>query len=411
MNPWLVARAGMARHAGTYAVFWLLIVVATAIGVAISAQEAALRRGSARAADRFDLLVAAPGSQTDATLAAIYLRPGSVPLMTPADAARALAEPRVRFAAPLGFGDSYKGSPVVGTIAAFVEHLSGGLQAGRMFLEENEAVAGAAVALRIGETFHPAHGLAADDDDDDGDAGQTAVLHEHGVALAIVGRMKPTGTPWDNAIVIPIESVWRTHQLPTGHLPSETRLGPPFAADKVPGVPAVVMAPRSVNDAYGLRGLWRTPTTMAFFPAEALTPLYAIMGDIRDLMSWFALATQGLVVVAILAGIIAILNLHRRQFAVLRALGAPKLYVFACVFTQIAVIIVGGALAGLLLGAGAAFVLSKLFALRTGIALPLEIGAGEFALVAGFVVFGLLAAIAPALMAYRRPPIEALSGQ
>ena len=408
MNPWLVARAGLLKHRASYAVFLLLIAVATAIGVAVSAQEAALRRGSARAADKFDLVIAAPGSQTDVVLAAIYLRPGTVPLMTPADTARALADPRVKFAAPLGYGDSYKGSPIIGTTAAFVEYLSGGLQSGRMFTDENDAVAGAAVNLPVGGRFHPVHG--ADEDDDEDEPGHAH--HDHaGVNIVITGRMKPTGTPWDNSIVIPIESVWRTHQLPTGHAEGETRVGPPFDADRVPGVPAIVMAPRSINDAYGLRGLWRTPSTMAFFPAEALTPLYSIMGDIRDMMSWFALATQGLVVVAILAGIIAILNLHRRQFAVLRALGAPRSYVFACVFTQIALIIVTGALAGLALGSLAAWAMSAAFTIRTGIALPAAIGADELALVAGFVVFGLLAAIAPAWMAYRRPPIEALSGQ
>ncbi len=409
MNPWLVARAGMAAHRGAYSVFLLLIAVAAAIGVAVSAQEAALRRGSARAADRFDLIVAAPGSQTDVTLAAIYLRPGAVPLMSPADTARALAEPRVKFAAPLGYGDSHQGSPIIGSIAAFVEHLSGGLQSGRMFAAETEAVAGAAVNAALGASFHPAHG-AADDDDDDDDAGN-AGHHEHSVTLTITGRMKPTGTPWDNAIVIPIESVWRAHQLPTGHADGETRIGPPFAPEKVPGVPAIVMAPRSVSDAYGLRGQWRASSTMAFFPAEALTPIYSLMGGVRDAMTLFALAAQALVVTAILAGVIAILNLHRRQFAVLRALGAPRLYIFACVFTQIAILVIAGALAGLALGAGAAFVLSKIFAMRTGIALRLEIGEGELALVAGFALFGLLASIVPAMLAYRRPPVEALAGR
>ncbi len=421
MNPWPVARAGLLRHRGSYAVFCLLIALATAIGVAVSAQEAALRRGSARAADKFDLVIAAPGSQTDAVLAAIYLRPGTLTLLAPADAERALAEPRARFSAPLGFGDRYKGSPIVGSIAAFAEHLSGGLAEGRMFAIETEAVAGAAVAARIGETFHPAHGDGAVDEDDDDDDhadhadgnhdGAAHAAHEHSVTLTLVGRMKPTGTPWDNAIVIPIESVWRTHQLPTGHESGEARIGPPFTAGKVPGLPAIVLAPRSINDAYGLRGAWRTPTTMAFFPAEALTRLYAVMGDVRDLMSWFALAAQGLVVVAILAGVVAIVGLHRRRFAVLRALGAPSAYIFACVFLQIATVILAGAVLGLALGAGAAVLASHLFAARTGIALPVTVGVDELQLVAALVAFGLVAATIPAALAWRRPPVEALAGQ
>jgi putative ABC transport system permease protein len=68
MNPLLVVRATIARHLGTYVLFILLVAVATAIGVAITAQETALRTGSARAADKFDLVIAAPGSQTDVVI-------------------------------------------------------------------------------------------------------------------------------------------------------------------------------------------------------------------------------------------------------------------------------------------------------------------------------------------------------
>ena len=38
MNPLLVVRATIARHLGTYVLFILLVAVATAIGVAITAQ-------------------------------------------------------------------------------------------------------------------------------------------------------------------------------------------------------------------------------------------------------------------------------------------------------------------------------------------------------------------------------------
>ena len=151
--------------------------------------------------------------------------------------------------------------------------------------------------------------------------------------MTVVGRMKPTGTPWDNSVIVPIEFVWRVHGLPTGHAEGEERIGPPFDPARVPGVPAIVIKPETINAAYGLRILYRTPSSMAFFPAEALIRLYEVLGDIRELMSWLALATQGLVVIAMLAGVMAILTLHRRQFAVLRALGAPRLYIFLCVWT------------------------------------------------------------------------------
>jgi putative ABC transport system permease protein len=402
MNPLLVVRATIARHLGTYALFVLLVALATAIGVGITTQEAALRTGSARAADKFDLVVAAPGSQTDVVLAAIYLRPGTVPLLDGTITAKALAEPNARISAPLGFGDNVGGAPIVGTVAGFVEHLSGGLQQGRVFAAEGEAVVGAASELAVGESFRAEHGMRHEEADD-GDH------REHPAMLTVVGRMRPTGTPWDNSVIVPIEFVWRVHGLPTGHAETETRIGPPFDPARVSGVPAIVMTPDTINAAYGLRNAYRTPLSMAFFPAEALVRLYDVLGDVRTLMGWLALATQGLVVIAMLAGIMAILTLHRRQFAVLRALGAPRLYIFLCVWTQIAFVAVAGALIGLLLGAGAAFIVSRMITRATGIVLTAQIGWDEWLLVGGMIAFGLVIATVPAIMAYRRPVIAGLT--
>jgi putative ABC transport system permease protein len=402
MNPFPVVRATIARHRGTYLLFILLVAVATAIGVGITTQEAALRIGSARAADKFDLMVAAPGSETDVVLAAIYLRPGTVPLLDPAVVGRVLAEPRAKISAPLGFGDNIRGSPIVGTVPAFVDYLSGGLSEGRVFATEGEAVAGAAAGVAIGESFHAEHGR-----EEEGEAPHV----EHAATLTVVGRMKPTGTPWDNSVIVPIEFVWEVHGLPNGHAEGEERIGPPFDSARVPGVPAIVIKPETINAAYGLRTLYRSPASMAFFPAEALVRLYEVLGDIRELMSWLALATQGLVVIAMLAGVMAILTLHRRQFAVLRALGAPRLYIFLCVWTQIAVIAVAGALIGLLLGAGAAMAVSHMITRATGIVLPARIGPDELLLVGGMIVFGLIVATVPAFISYRRSVIQSLTAQ
>ena len=402
MNPLLVVRATIARHLGTYVLFILLVAVATAIGVAITAQETALRTGSARAADKFDLVIAAPGSQTDVVMAAIYLRPGTVPLLDSAVVAKALAEPHAKISAPLGFGDNIRGAPIVGTVAAFVDHLSGGLEQGRVFAAEGEAVVGAASDLAIGGSFRAEHGMHHVDDAD-GDH------PEHPATLTVVGRMKPTGTPWDNSVIVPIEFVWRVHGLPTGHPEHAHEIGPPFDPDRVPGAPAIVIKPDTINAAYGLRNQYRTDASMAFFPAEALIRLYDVLADVRTLMSALAVATQGLVVVAMLAGIMAILTLHRRQFAVLRALGAPRLYIFLCVWMQTAFIAVAGALMGLLLGAGAARVVSHLITRATGIVLTAQIGLDELLLVAGMIIFGLLVATVPAFIAYRRPVMAALT--
>ena len=147
MNPLPLVAAMLARNRLSSLLFVALIALAVALGIAISAQERALRQGSARAADRFDLVVAAPGSLTDVLFSVVYLRPSAVELLPPAIFTRLLGEPKAELVAPIGFGDSLDGDPVVGTTAAFAQHLSGGsLVEGRVFERFDEAVLGGVVA-------------------------------------------------------------------------------------------------------------------------------------------------------------------------------------------------------------------------------------------------------------------------
>ena len=207
MNPLPVALAMLRRNATICGAFVVLIALAVGIGAAITAQERALRQGSARAADRFDLVVAAPGSTTDLLLKVVYLQPGSVELLQGEPLRRLMSESRAEFVAPIGFGDSVAGDPVVGTIPALVEHLAAGRLEGRMFEHVDEAVVGAASPLAIGDTFQATHGHGAEAEGGD----------YHPQELNVVGRLPPTGSPWDRAILMPIEHVWQVHGLADGH--------------------------------------------------------------------------------------------------------------------------------------------------------------------------------------------------
>ncbi|MET0436566.1 MAG: ABC transporter permease [Devosia sp.] len=415
MNPFPIAWASLRRNTFTAILFLLIVALAVALGIAISAQERALRVGSARAADKFDLIVAAPGSHNDVLFSTVYLDPSAVELLDPAITRLLFEETEADFVAPIGFGDAIGNDPVVGTIAPFVDHLSGGLAEGRLFEGINEAVIGALSPHDVGEELEVSHGHGgatgtdADAAADAIEAGEAVPGgdgdHPH---ITIVGRMQPTGTPWDRAIVVPIEYNWAAHGLGTGHLPDDIHIGAPFDPDSLPGLPAVVVKPKDVAAAYGLRAAYRTPQSTAFFPAEVLVGLYALLGDATAIMSALTLAAQALVVAAILAGVVAILDLQRQRFAVLRALGASPLFIFATVWIYVAGIVVTGALAGLVLGWGAAAVVSDLLAQSTGVAMRAEIGARELSLVGTLVGLGLILAVVPALIIYRRPVVEAL---
>lgn len=392
--PGGLARALLWRFRAANLVFVGLIAVSIAIGVGLTAQERALRQGSARAAQKFDLVVAAPGSEITLLLAAVYLQPSDVPLLTGAQFAEVAAAENVALAAPIAFGDSYMGAPVVGTTAAFAAHLAGPLAAGRVFAGTWEAVAGAFAPVALGEAFTPAHGHGAAVETD---------AHE-GAAYVVTGRMAPTGSPWDRAILVPVEAVWAVHGLASGHAPAEgARIGPPFDPAFFPGTPAIIVRADTLAANYALKSRFTRADMMAFFPGTVLAQMHGLVRDVREAMSLLAIVTQALVTISILAGLMILTRIFARGLALLRAVGAPGRFVFAVVWSYAAALILTGAALGLGLGWIAAQAFSAIITARTDVLVTASVTWTEAHLVAGFVSLTLILALFPALAATRRP--------
>ncbi|TDX32581.1 FtsX-like permease family protein [Rhodovulum visakhapatnamense] len=443
------------------AVIVLLIALAVALGTTVTLQERALRLGSARASEKFDLIVGAPGSATQLVLSSVFLQPAALPLM-PGDTLVALTEdPRVAWAAPIGFGDFVAGFPVIGTTTTLIEMTTTGFAEGRAFAAEGEAVIGSAVDLALGDTLVPTHGKQAEGG------------HAHaGIAYRVTGRLDPTGTPWDRAVLVPIQAVWHVHGLgheahdghdheaeghdeeahdADGHdeedhahahaagedhaeshaenhgddhgdadhddhdshdapaFDPDAPLDETWAAGEAPGLPAILVKPRSIADAYRLRQDYRaTGDTLAVFPAEVLTGLYAMLGDAKRVLVAVAVGAQTLVAAALLLVTVIQVGQRRRQIGALRAFGTPRGAVFGIVWLELALLFGTGILLGLGLGFAATEGLSRAFAAERGFPLPVAFAPGDL-LGFGLLVLGAagLSAV-PAWLAYRQPPAAAL---
>jgi putative ABC transport system permease protein len=397
LNPILVVVADIRRSRKGFLAVVALIAVAVSLGVAVSAQERALRKGSAQAADAFDLMVGAPGSPTQLVLSGVYLQPAALPLLPGTVLQRLQREDGAAFVAPLAFGDRHGGHPVVGTTAALATR--GGTlppSEGRIFGRMAEAVVGADVRMAVGDRFKPAHGVPRH-----GEGEAEGERDHHEFEYTIVGRLPRVGTPWDRAILVPVEAVWHLHGLASGHAEGSERIGPPWDGP-LGGIPAVVVKPKSVADAYRLRGKYRTDGSLAVFPAEVLVELYAMLGDARDLLAAFALATQALVVAAVLLAVYATLEQRRRLLAVLRALGASRGYLFAAIWLEISLMVGIGAAGGLLGGWLGALAISAAVTGQTGIALPVALTGKEVGMTLLFGGIGMLLAVVPARSSYRQ---------
>ena len=120
MNPLPLVFAELRHnHAAVLAVA-VLIALAVSLGVAVSAQERALRNSSAAAAEPFDIVVGMPASQTQLVLTTVYLQPAALELIPGRVLQHLQSTPGVRFAAPIAFGDYLGTSPIVGSTAALL---------------------------------------------------------------------------------------------------------------------------------------------------------------------------------------------------------------------------------------------------------------------------------------------------
>lgn len=419
-----------------------IVALAVALGVAVTLQERALRLGSARAAEKFDLIVGAAGSETQLVLSSVFLQPSALPLMPGKVLSDLEADPRVAWAAPIGFGDFFGTSPIVGTTTTLVKNLSSGVSEGAVFAREGEAVIGADVKLPMGSTVKPMHGTL-------GEGGHT---HTE-LAYTVVGRLKPTGSAWDKAILVPIRAVWDIHGLghhhddgdadehdhdhaaagadaakpadakePAGHSDHDDHdehehhaIDPNQAINEqwqgeLPGLPAVVVKPKSIADAYKLRQQYRKDATLAVFPGEVLTTLYATLGDVKQVLSAVAAGAQLLVGAALILVIVMHIGQRRKQIGALRAFGAPREAVFGIVWLELFGLVAAGIAAGLGLGYLAARVIAARLAADSGFHMPVGFAAEDMTSIGILLIASALLCALPAIIAYCQPPASALRG-
>lgn len=416
----------------------LLVSLATALGVTVTLQERALRLGTARAADKFDLVIGAAGSEAQLVLSSVFLQAAPLPLVGGDTLAKLAKDPRVAWAGPVGFGDSFAGYPIVGTTTALIDNTSGGLTEGQGFADGEDAVIGSAVDLPIGAEIKPMHGTA-----EEGGHTHTEIVYH------VQGRLKPTGTPWDRAILVPISSVWHIHGMEAGkdahdhaheghdhgaeghaahasephdheahnheahdhdaHAHEEGGLDETFTTE-TPGVPAILVKPKTIADAYKLRQEYRQGNTLAVFPGEVLTKLYATLGDARQVLSVVAIGAQGLVGASLILVTLTHIVQRRKQIGALRAFGAPRSSISLIVWTELFALFATGIALGFAIGFAAAKVITGMLVAKSGVVMPVEFARADVTQAAVLLAVAAVLAVLPAWLAYRQSPAEALRG-
>ncbi|MCS4228973.1 FtsX-like permease family protein [Sphingobacterium sp. BIGb0165] len=161
-----------------------------------------------------DLVIGAKGSPLQLILSSVYHidnPTGNIPL----DELEPLRQnPLVQLAVPLSLGDNFKGHRIVGTDSSFLTIYDTKINEGRIWQKNFEIVIGEQVAkkhhFKLGDQINSSHGLSKDGHSHD----------EH--PFTIVGILKQNNNVTDNLILTNLESVWDVHGIAHAHNDQET---------------------------------------------------------------------------------------------------------------------------------------------------------------------------------------------
>ncbi len=341
-----------------------------------------------------DLVVGAKGSPMQLILAGVFhidVPTGNIPLSSVLELQQ---NPQVAKLIPISLGDTVLGFRIVGTTIAYVAHYKATMAQGALWTKPMQAVVGAQVArntgLAVANTFAGSHGL--------GGSGQT-----HGDnTYQVTGVLAPCACVLDRLILTATESVWRVHEKAMeGDTPLDAEDKKAIEDDRE--VTMALIRYKSPLAAVSFPRFVNTTTNMqAAAPAIEITRLLRMVGVGTDVLRGFGAV---LLLTAGLSVFIALWNAvreRRADLAMLRMLGASPQKVAGLLVCEALWLAILASILGLMLGhlltAAVGYLLQAEKSLPvTGWIWLVE----EWAIPAAATVVAVLAALLPAIAAYR----------
>jgi putative ABC transport system permease protein len=392
----LLVRRSLRQHAFSTCATLFAVALSAGLVMSVFAIQHQTRQAFTGGNMGFDAVLGARGSQLQLVLNAVFhleTSPGNIPWSL---YQTIKAEPMVKLAVPYATGDNYRGFRIVGTtgeIFSDFEIRDGEklqvVPGGRVFNPDyREAVLGNFVAqslgLKIGDVINPYHGLVYDES------------AKHNEEYTVVGILETTNTPMDRVVWIPIEGIYRMegHVLRgTGEVYTAT--AGQSISDEHKEVSAVMIKFRE-----GKGG--SASGSMAGFN---LSQTINQQGKVATLAFPVAVVS----VAAIMASIYNTINERRREFAILRALGARRRTVLASIVLESTTIAVLGAIAGYVVYGTVLGVAAYVVRQQTGVVLAVfQFHPVLIATPVGMALLGAIAGLVPAYKAYSTDVAENL---
>jgi putative ABC transport system permease protein len=262
-----------------------------------------------------------------------------------------------------------------------------------------EAVVGSFAAqrtgLKIGDTIKPFHGLVYD----------PTAADQHEEEYVVVGIMRPTNSPSDRVIWIPLEGVYWMG----GHVLRGT--GETFVPEHGHDIPD------EHKEVSAVMIKFRMPTaglqfdqeinkngkvaTLAFTISTVMADLFNRIGwmnRVLELVAYLVVLVSG---ACILASIYNTINERRREFAILRALGARRRTVFTAIVLESTTIAAIGSVIGFAVYAAILSAAYYIVRAQTGVVLDVLTPHPVLLIApAAMIALGAVAGVVPAIRAY-----------
>ena len=353
----------------------------------------------------FDAVLGARGSKLQLVLNAVYhleTSPGNLSW----DMYEAISDnPAIKEAVPYALGDNYFGYRIVGTTTQLFENSENrkgyelSLTPGSRLFDNmrQEAVVGSFVAqktgLKLGDIIHPYHGLSFDPST------------KHDEEYVVVGVMEPTNSPADRVIFIPIEGVFRMG----GHVLRGTGEDyTPSQGQEIPNehkeVSAILLKLKNPQSGFFLDQTINKQgkvATMAWPIAMVMAELFDKLGWVHKVLTLVAYLVVLVACFSIMASVYNTIHDRRKQFAILRALGASRGEIFRLILVECSLIAGMGAVLGYVVYFIIMGVASQVLQAQTGIVLELtQFQTVHVWSVPSLMILGALSGILPANKAY-----------
>jgi len=406
-----LARGSLFNRRAAVALTVATIAISIALLVLVEQMRGQVREGFYRSVSGTDLIVGAPTAPVQLLLYSVFGLGDPTRNVTMQSYREIASHPMVEWTIPISLGDAWRGQRVIGTTGAFFDHYRYGerqalaFQRGGAFQALYDVVVGAAVArrhaLEPGDELVLAHGT-----------GNVSLQHHDDHPFTVSGVLAATGTPVDQSLYIRLAAHhamhigWEGGAPPRpGSRPGGRSVGSP--ADLEPDQITAFFAGLKTRAAvfalqYEINRRDGEPL-LAILPGIALQELWRITGLAEQILRVVAAMVVLAGLLGMLTALLSTLNERRREMAILRACGARPWQVSGLLLLEAVLIVAAGILTGVLLAWAVLQVSAPLLLDRLGIAVGFDaFEPWQWLVLAAVGAAGVLIALVPAVMAYRR---------